>query len=486
MANVAGIRTYQPRVTVTLTKVIKFADGNAKRYVAANNRIDLTPFLDDNGSVVTHKDITQPLGSFTLSFADKADKAVADSVYGIVAPMDCIEIRMAREPWRYHGEELPIIMRGYVTHVKRDQSVDDDGRPVRTVTVQGQDAGKLLQMLQIFYERNYALGQDLTTLFRLSANSGVMAKSYPSSDFMRTLVDKIVNPRLRELWHDSALASSLKAPLEIRTDGTLTVPDGVIQPYVFQSYTGDVFGLMRKFADPYWNELFIEDREDGAYLVYRPFPFKDLAGKFIAPGKDPGSVTLTAGDVKTLSVDRSDVDVANYFWVDAPHYQGIAAAIMRDYARSHGDDYFLRDYPNDDPTLYGIRKMEVSTVQGPTDEETSGVARPKVQQAESESKMYQWITDRRQRLIDYNKDNGVYESGEMVLKGSELVRPGAYLVLDHGAFRPDHYTQSVTQIFQPFRSFITKARFIRGTGFIERTKFKDSPYLAERGSGVYG
>ncbi|HET7675831.1 MAG TPA: hypothetical protein VFL54_09945 [Gammaproteobacteria bacterium] len=491
MAN--GVRSYQPRIQVTLVKCVKEKNAQAERYVAANNRIDLTPFLSENGSVVTHKDITQPLGTFNITFADQVDRngrdsRHADSVYGIVAPMDYVEIRMARSPVARredYGQYLPVIMRGFVSQVRRSQMIGGDGKPVRSVIIEGQDFGKLLQIMQIFYERNYGLGQNLVTKFLLAQNYAVKFKSFTASDFMRAMIDQIVTPELEVLWQESALSSTIENPMRIRTDGSLTVDDGTVQPYVFQHYSGNLWGLMKQFADLNWNELFIRDDPDGVRLVYRPFPYKDIDGHWIKPGADPGSTRITLDDVGAMNVSRSDANVANYFWVDAPHYQAIGPSQNQDFAYSQKENYLMEDYPNNNPALYGIRKMEATTAQGPSGESTSGVDLDKEGQAKAIGNMWDWLAERRGRLKAYNKDNVMFEVGDMTLKGNAQVRPGTYLELDLGAFRPEYYAYAVTQTYVPLREFTTKVAVKRGTGYIQRSRLERSPYRAERGSGVY-
>lgn len=465
------IPTYKPKIQVLLTKVIKPRGETTERYLAPNNQIDLTDYLGADGSVVTWKDITQPLGTFSISFPDQAGKRSLDSLYASMCPMDHIEIRMARDAWQHAGKsaKLPIVMRGFITRVQREQRMSEDGRPVRYVVVQGQDYGKLLSILQIFYARNYGLGQNLLTTFKLSENYPVVYKSYPASEFVRTVVNAIVNPRLKELWQASALAGTIFKHFQIEVDAS--VPDGVVQPYVFQTFQGTLWELLREFANLYWNELFIQDRDDGTYMVYRPLPYKDIKGRFIAPGAEPGTIVITEDDVQAIDVVRTDQDVGNFYWAEAPAYQLVGASLMQDYSHFNKDEYLQENYANDDPRLYGIRKLAAKSWQGPTDEKTSGRKVKAMDTEKSVRLMFDWLKYLRARLKSYNKDNVLFESGEMVLKGNEKIRPGTYLTIDHpGAFRADYYLQAVTQTFIPFQEFTTRVRFVRGTGFIERTK----------------
>lgn len=121
-----NLLTASPRCTVRLFKTIgrETIDGQSavsSRYQSKDDYIDLTPFLNPGSSVRTSKSVREPAGGFTITFADKAQESFGsatgftigtelESVYGLVEPMDVVEIRM----WNGMGPapaEYPIIMR---------------------------------------------------------------------------------------------------------------------------------------------------------------------------------------------------------------------------------------------------------------------------------------------------------------------------------------------------------------------------------------
>jgi hypothetical protein len=67
-----------------------------------------------------------------------------------------------------------------------------------------------------------------------------------------------------------------------------------------------------------WHELFVEDREDAPYVVYRPNPFKSVSGDYIQepyisdPSKAPQVVAIDDADLVSLQASRSDDGVANF------------------------------------------------------------------------------------------------------------------------------------------------------------------------------
>lgn len=161
------IRIYQPQLEVKLHKLVQRSTTAGSTPVserftgsAKDRVIDLAPFLGDGSAVRTSKSIRQPAGGWQLDLVDRPDGDVGsyETLYGLIEPMDMIEIRM-RHGAPSSAASMPIIMRGYVTDVRRGEAVSGDGRPVRKVIVSGQDYGKIWQVIQIIYLVGYMVGQ---------------------------------------------------------------------------------------------------------------------------------------------------------------------------------------------------------------------------------------------------------------------------------------------------------------------------------------
>lgn len=106
-----------------------------------------------------------------------------------------------------------------------------------------------------------------------------------------------------------------------------------------------------------------------------------------------------------------------------------------------------------------------------------------------------FINRRRATILEQNRDNVVFESGSIGLRGNEAIRAGSYVKLIRGTdvvgaalgggSLAEYYAARVAHAFLPFRSFTTTVTFDRGTGFIERVQ-KAAPYLEEiAAGGVY-
>jgi len=162
------MKVYEPKIEVMLVKAIKRTEiipkvpVNAKRYGKSLQSIDLTKYLSENGGVHTSKSIREPAGAWSVTICDKAHPDFFETIYALIEPMDLIEIRMAHDPYEYRDVEkqtigIPVVMRGFVSMITRNEIMSGD-KPIRTVTISGQDFGKILQIIQIFYLNNSIVG----------------------------------------------------------------------------------------------------------------------------------------------------------------------------------------------------------------------------------------------------------------------------------------------------------------------------------------
>lgn len=258
------IKEASPHVSVRLYKTIsrKTVDGQtavSTRYAGKDEYIDLTPYLGDGSSVVTRKSIREPAGGFSITFADKPKASGVsvgtpllgssmETVYGLVEPMDVIEIRM----WSGIGTKpavLPIKMRGFVSKVGRSQSMTQDGKPVRSVIVSGQDYGKIWQTYQVLYLSAYDGANAFLTAYNMWEKFGVGAQNtMPAGDFVRAMVEKVLNPHIKGF-----MPKNSPMPKELKLD--ISVKNGVVNNS-YQSQQGSIYDVLRSMADVgVWNEL---------------------------------------------------------------------------------------------------------------------------------------------------------------------------------------------------------------------------------------
>ncbi len=498
-----AVSVFHPKVSVVLKKNIgrsTVAGGlpASQRFTGTDRVIDLTPFLGENSHVVVRKSVRAPAGMFSVTLADKMPSFEAESLYALIEPMDVIEIRMARDTSIYAGmgyeASMPLMMRGFVTEISREEVMAGglDARPSRVVVVSGQDYGKILTMMQIAYLPNMVTGQNLTTAFKFYENYGVGSQVLqPASEFVEDVVTKVINPFIGDMIQatTSQSTSGGSSPVSMfQIDAT--VQDGVVSAFGTQQWPGGtVWGLLAYYGDvgP-WNELFVQDREDAPYIVYRPNPFKDASGNFIQTITSPPMTnSISDADIISISSGRSDENVANYYWVDAPRYQlndgkllqvSLAMAAQK-------DAFYLTDYDNCSPSLYGFRQMLAQSQQGPRFD-----LQKEAQYEQISGDFFAFLSKRRQVLMDSNKDNVVWESGRVVFMGNEGVQAGTFLDILRGTLTSECYVVDVVHDFQPFHSYTTTATYERGNGFISRSQIgggSASPYWTELSvGGVYG
>lgn len=477
------IETFTPRLKVTLFKAItrRAPDATSKRFKGGDQTVDLTQYIGDGGSVRVQRSVENISGGFSIVIPDQIEKSSLDTLYAMVEPMDYVEIRMSRA--MVEGD-IPIIMRGWVTDVRRPRRMTPSG-PQRSVVINGQDYGLILQV----FGMHPSLAEtdpagfilNFTRFLGTFESYGLKKLNPPVWEFVEEVLDVPVKAFLDGIKKESALKNDLvlKSGVSKKTPGILSVG---------AAHTGyeSLETLVSDRADLTWNELFVEDRDDAAYLVFRPKPYKDLDGKFVlSEAEDPGSFTISSLDIEQIESQRNTQGVANIFFVEAPYdiWQIRSSEV---YLKAiHDEDVVATSYPNCDSSFYGIKDMRVHTALADNGRTTGTEDAGKQDQDKEEGLMVGWMVKRIRELNRLNRDNVVFESGGMSLKGDHRIKPGIYLKIKEGAFSYDVYARAVEHLFVPFQSYKTTVNFIRGSGFIERIRQDKSPYRAEGRKGVY-
>lgn len=482
------IKDRHPAISVKLRKNVgrsTIAGGLpvSSRFSGQTKTIDLAPYIGDHGAIRVSKSVRAGAGTFILEITDQINLAGQDSIYGLIEPMDVVEIRMTGDA--YKNPTIPMMMRGFVSSIRRTQVMTARG-PERKVIITGLDYGKIWQIIQIFWMPNAPPPANLITSFPFFSQFGVTFNIQLMADFLVQVFDQIVNPYILNMG-DIGGAADTSPLLQIQKD--VQVLQGKISPWGIGAWGGSIYQLLTTFGDVNaWNELFIEDREDAPYVVYRPNPFKTADSKNFIQDINldlaPAVIDVALDEIIAGDVGRSDENVANYFWVDSPRFTLNYTDTIRAFAYSgNPESFFVQKYGNNDPRLYGIRKMQIDTSQGGNQESDSGNGSPQGPARQTNQGAYLgWMSQRRQELIDQNKDNVVFEDGGFRFKGNEKVKAGTYIRLTHGNMQSLYYVVSVTHDYRPFDSYLTHATVERGTGFIDRSQQESgsaSPYWGE-------
>lgn len=492
-----ALKDASPQVSVKLFKTIsrKTVDGQqaaSARYQGKDDFIDLTPFLNDGSAVRTSKSTREPAGGFSITFADKPQgTTLLESISALVEPMDGIEIRM----WNGVGPKpakLPIIMRGFVSAIQRPQTMTENGRPIRTVTISGQDYGKIWQIFQVIYLQAYSEGKALLTTYAMWELFGLKAQNtMPAADFVKQAIEKIINPFLKEL-----LPESWQMPSKILTDD-ISVKRGVINNS-YQNTQGSIYEILRSHTDvPVWNELYTEDREDGVHCVYRAIPALKLhadkkggSRKIQEDAPDPVYVEIEDSDVESVATERSDANVANFYWVNNTRYDLIDEMQRKLQSIPNKDKRVSQaDYPNSAVKYYGTRPMYAETQMADGGITNMGSGQSKDDIEKNRTKMESWIEKRGRELMEMNKDNVLFERGSARVKGGQMRASGgeAMKAGDYGRFIMgqmvwDAYVFQIDHEFLPFSSYTQTVSFDRGEGFATRIGMQSGAWLVEQAS----
>ncbi|MGT2509757.1 hypothetical protein [Cupriavidus basilensis] len=593
------MKVFEPKIEVRLIKSSRRAEVSTGVATAARYQdlasLDLTPYLSDGAPVRVGKSVREPAGAWSISLVDRMVPKVGESLYALIEPMDMVEFRLAHNPadLDYAGAsggrryQLPVVMRGFVSSITRSRSMEG-GAPNRMIQVSGHDFGKILQIFRIYYLNNSVVGDNIIgelKFFHKYAGMGD-AKMMTAAEFVNLVLDKVVNRYIAALTlyaDGSGVGSSVVQKLTPEVSIPGTVDPGTVATMNEVS----VFQYLSHILDVgVFNELYVDDRQDGVALVVRPNPFMDvrndpiqnlsaastanksdadvaalkaqmdkaqadyeaqnaIANGYMAEAKSQiaamnaaqesgdatgaalhkqiaetkladvkaasavakpllerwqalsaqykaltstavvpatfpwGVVEIDSVDVESISESRTDAGVANFYWVTNAVWQQIQNQSMRELAQTGViSDYLLYDYVNCSNGRYGYRKMEVESHMGPDTLRNSDATSASETQTENE-KLLGWLTNRRRILAEQNKDNVVFESGSMRVRGNERIKAGSYLAIRRGKARTLYYVTHVAHEFLPYNSFKTTVMYERGTGFIDRAQMAVAPYLAE-------
>lgn len=507
-------KVYHPHAQVYVFKNVSrvTTDGGeavSGRFMSADRIIDLAPWLSDVSGVRTSKSTREPAGGFTITLSDRIHPDDLDTLYGLLEPMDIVEIRMAHKGQIKDSNDgqLPIIMRGFISDIARPETVSQGGKPSRQVVISGQDYGKIWQILQIFYMPNYPAGENLITNFKMFSQYGVGFEAQKARDFLVAVILKVINPFIRQMMgqnegeeadtnsDDGNPITSALDVLRVLEDDVQT-GDGIVAPFGINQWNGGtIYQMLHTFLDvgPFC-ELFLEDREDGVFVVYRQNPFYTLSGDPIPEylgddGKpvygftDPEIAVVPAADIMSINVSRSDANVANYFWVDSPrHEMNYGPYLKLAAAQGKEESFFVQKHRNCNPKIYGIRKMWEESQQGAPKEMFNGNGLQKKKHEEQETLSGKWIGERRKQLVEQNRDNVVLEKGTIRIRGRSDIRAGMYVEVVRGDMSSMFYVYQIEHEFIPFVGYFTSLYVERGNGFAERMKRSggiDSPYYSE-------
>lgn len=427
------MKQFAPRFRVTLFQV-----------ASGGGTYDITNWLGESCVIRTSKSVTEPAGTFSITFVDKP--LGKESLYGRIAAMDAIEIRAAHD-----GRKEPkLLMRGFVSDVRREEVVSGEGKVMRRVTITGQDLGKLMLVHRIHFLPEATEQQLVLSGYgALLKYFGASPKPMQADEFVGKFAG-ILNDHLKHVLGSTKLDHLSVSP-KSNVEGM--VPPQLVGPLTEMSYYQAMAYLLDVGA---FNELFTEDHDDGSFLVAREV----FSG--------PDGASIDEEDVKASIVSHGDARVANWFWVTLRGSQLVTqVSSLIEAERTARDSYDARSYRWAKSEIFGWRKMQVDAHLFPPAYANSDSPPLETYEADQRA-IYPWLEKRMRKLQELNRDNAVLESAVLRVCGNEDIKAGEWLTLNKSDVPFRYYASKVEHEIQLLQSFETVVHGERGQGFLKR------------------
>ena len=409
--------------------------------LSGSDAADITHWFGDSCTIRTSKGIFEPAGSWSITFLDK--RMGGSSVYANLSPMDAIEIKVAHD-----GRNAPkTIMRGFVSSVTRNETIGGDGKPVRRVTVTGQDVGKLWTTLSLFLNP-LADPKDsqriLTRLGPISKFLGEAVKNMAGVELLSKFT-KMMNEDLQQMLAGSSLDMTLAPAGEGEGDCSA----GLLQSMTDITY----YQFLQHCLDGgAMNELWIDDPGEGAAQVRWRELWTGEEGNF-----------YDENQVQSLSVSRDDSRVSNWFWywprvaafLDMKDVQN-ESRLVGEEAQSALDHYWSAQ------KFFGFRKLEVQSAMLPPGWATHADEKSKEANVSSRPDFTAWVKKQTQKLKDMNKDNVRLENCTCRLLGDETARAGRWHTVSKSGVPFSYYAVKVEHEINLWGGYFTTIHGMRG------------------------
>jgi len=422
--------------------------------------VDYSKRLGDVGSVRLQKHLYGPAGEVHISFPDMPT-AGRDSLYGIVMPMDRLEIMILR--WEeYAATIMPWVhvLRGFVRSVGRQEQVGGDGRVQREVVIIGQDCGApfIIQQLHPFISYQNS-GVNKPFPYAWLEEHQLISGMFKISEFIWEIADKTTRGIMqRAQWEYIPV---------------LEVKKGYALPYQSMSQQGSIWQELTYYADRPWNEVFVREGKDGPEFVFRPAPWRDINDNPL-PDAQPGPFhQIPIRNVVSLVAHRDDAELVQHVWVKSPLADNGMAEFI-----SAGRGMVNKDTRSG----YGDRRVEIlETVLGGSSDQTKNQKQPEHLDVLADLK--RWIEYRLAWAVIAHAEIDLFERGQLTIKGNPKIQVGDYITVNRGEIVWDGYVVAVTHDFKPYHHYMTTVEYIRGNQWVRRKQIT-APWDKERKQGT--
>ena len=474
-----GVQSFRPGCEVTIWHKTT-AGGEETEYKITSIKDPGKPYIyfGDNGGVTVSKGLYDPAGEFQVRLPDMPLQLTVnglssrDSLYGFIEPMDRIEIRMNRDQMPIGL--MPVVLRGFVRGIGREETIDGEGRPVRTLVISGHDFGCAFSIEQIGAVRAY-LENNPALVF--SGIAGLLAATItmetgfesPIGPFVQGVTDAFVQPLLDQVG--ARFTYDLKfAPADQKV-------------YLMTAYSveGPIWNWLYRLVDSPWNEMFVREGVLNPEVVVRRTPWMTDETIDVIPDEDFLATMGTTiheiemREVISLRAHRDDSDVANIVLVN--NWEG--SMFGTDFWRLVPPQYLTSDWANNEISRYGHRITQLYAMLQPV----AAQGKPEAEFEAAKNQMRTWLIDERiEWLLHRWSRNADWEHGSLDIRGRSDIRVGEYIhVLRGGDAGVDWaaYVTRVTHQFNAFHQYTTTLEYIRSNQYVRRRN-AENPWDTER------
>jgi hypothetical protein len=231
-------------------------------------------------AVSTHKDISSPMGSFTIILNPRIAKQLATEkgtllISDIIEPFDLVQIEFKTDQTGYKTEMIGLCSRPTVV-----LNIDAKGVPQRAIKIDGFDLGKAIQSFKLYFNP-YVLdskGASFGGNMYFGTDTSIFANKNPAEFIQKFLYVAFNNISPNGPFYPLNLGpvgqgTSLQQYVDF-TGGISTVfqNHGMIDPFILLGLGAgneiSVYDIIKAYSDPPFHEVFIDLRRDDVVNSY--------------------------------------------------------------------------------------------------------------------------------------------------------------------------------------------------------------------------
>lgn len=446
--------------------------------------------MGENTTVTVSKSLYDPAGEFQIAIPDKpielrisseAGERITkrDSLYGFLEPMDRIEIRMNRD--QLTTGDMPVVLRGFVRGIGREEAMSPDGKPIRSVVISGHDCGCAFTILQVdvitaIQEGKWPYGANLLSawgaLTRTTGGPEMNAAKLPLPQFVKLCADT-VEPILDQVG------------LRFDVDTDFAPDNEEVSPMSLPSFEGPMWNLLSRMVDRPWNEVFVREGPVWPEVVCRRTPW-------VVPrwsGDNPNeNYEITAERVDALGSRMREIDMEEVIELRAHRDDSevVTVVMVRSAAAHPFENQFaltLRDSvidnPNNSSAMFGWRAAQMESM---LSSNGAPQGNPEARFIELNKTLNTFLIQRREWLKAMWSRNADLENGSLQIRGRSTIHVGDYIHVRRGMGSGVDWVAYVTRVthqYMPFNKYITTLEYIRSTQYLRRSA-ADNPWDTER------